>query len=78
LTDRNAIWLKEEVTMDAAEGSSSEAADARLGERANIFGSVLVGIDGSPEALEACGVKKLGSPWQVGTVVDRLHRRCGC
>jgi nucleotide-binding universal stress UspA family protein len=53
LTDRNAIWLKEEVTMDAAEGSSSEAADARLGERANIFGSVLVGIDGSPEALEA-------------------------
>jgi nucleotide-binding universal stress UspA family protein len=47
------MWLKEEVTMNAADGSSSEAADARLGERANIFGSVLVGIDGSPEALEA-------------------------
>jgi nucleotide-binding universal stress UspA family protein len=53
LIDRNAKWLKEEVTMDAADGSSSEAAGARLGERANIFGSVLVGIDGSPEALEA-------------------------
>ncbi len=26
----------------------------------------------------ACGVKKLGSPWQLGTMVDRLHRRCGC
>jgi nucleotide-binding universal stress UspA family protein len=39
--------------MDAPDGSSSEAADARLDERANIFGSVLVGIDGSPEALEA-------------------------
>jgi nucleotide-binding universal stress UspA family protein len=39
--------------MGAPDGSSSEAADARLDERANIFGSVLVGIDGSPEALEA-------------------------
>jgi nucleotide-binding universal stress UspA family protein len=39
--------------MDAPDGSSSDAADAKLGEGANIFGSVLVGIDGSPEALEA-------------------------
>ena len=39
--------------MDARTESSSKAADTRLGERANIFGSVLVGIDGSPEALEA-------------------------
>jgi hypothetical protein len=52
------MWLKEEVTMDAVDGSSSEAADARLGERANIFGSVLVGIDGSPEALEAAGRRR--------------------
>jgi nucleotide-binding universal stress UspA family protein len=39
--------------MDAPDGSSSEAADTRLGERGSVFGSVLVGIDGSPEALEA-------------------------
>jgi nucleotide-binding universal stress UspA family protein len=44
---------EEEVTMDAPDGSSSETADTRLGERGSVFGSVLVGIDGSPEALEA-------------------------
>jgi nucleotide-binding universal stress UspA family protein len=39
--------------MNTPDGSSNEGAETRLGERANMFGSVLVGIDGSPEAVEA-------------------------
>jgi nucleotide-binding universal stress UspA family protein len=40
--------------VSALEGSSSEAAQPELGERArNIFASIVVGIDGAPEAVEA-------------------------